>query len=150
VEAFADASGRRRRTCSLCLERAREVNRRYRDTIGRAGVRAANLKVKYGISVEEYDALRVKQQFRCAICKRHEDEIPVALSGRPRQDGSPTAEAFKLGVDHCHNSRRVRGLLCVSCNAAIGHFRDNENALLGALDYLGFQVQILHANRDTP
>jgi hypothetical protein len=41
-------------------------------------------------------------------------------------------------VDHCHHSRRVRGLLCVGCNAAIGHFSDNPQALRAALTYLGF------------
>jgi transposase-like protein len=136
---FGGASGRRHRSCLPCRELAREVNRRHRDKIGPAGVRAANLRVKYGISVEEYEALRVRQDFRCAICKRHEDEIPASMSGRPRSDGLPSAESFTLGVDHCHDSRRVRGLLCVGCNAAIGHFRDNEQALLGALAYLGFR-----------
>ena len=84
-----------------------------------------------------YDALRVKQNFRCAICRTHEDEIPPAPSGRPRLDGKPTAEAFRLVVDHCHNSRQVRGLLCAGCNAAIGHFRDNGLVMLAALEYLG-------------
>ena len=100
-------------------------------------MRAANLRDKYGISVEAYDALRAEQGYRCAICHRHEDELPAVTAGRPRKDGQPTATAFKLGVDHCHNSRRIRGLLCVGCNAAIGHFRDDEATLRAALVYLG-------------
>jgi hypothetical protein len=137
-EAFISPSGKQLRSCRRCLEAAREISRRYRSRIGASGVRAANLKDKYGISVETYDALRAKQDYRCAICKRHEDEIPATASGRPRLDGLPTAAAFKLVVDHCHHTRRVRGLLCAGCNAAVGHFRDDEAALLAALAYLGF------------
>jgi hypothetical protein len=51
-------------------------------------------------------------------------------------DGRPTAEPFKLVVDHCHDLRRVRGLLCASCNSAIGHFRDSDATLRAALEYL--------------
>jgi recombination endonuclease VII len=51
-------------------------------------------------------------------------------------DGLLPAPAVKLVVDHCHRPRRVRGLLCVGCNAAIGHFRDDKAALLVAIAYL--------------
>ncbi|GAA2484092.1 hypothetical protein Ahu01nite_010800 [Winogradskya humida] len=95
-----------------------------------------NLRAKYGISVAEYDSLRAKQGYRCAICQRHEDDIPVVASGRPRRDGSPSAPAFKLTVDHCHTSLRVRGLLCSGCNAGLGSFRESVPALLAAVSYL--------------
>lgn len=56
--------------------------------------------------------------------------------GPARSDGTPPAVAFKLVVDHCHTTRRVRGLLCVGCNAAIGHFRDDVATVESALAYL--------------
>ncbi|MFC7275010.1 endonuclease VII domain-containing protein [Paractinoplanes rhizophilus] len=133
---FVGASGKERKSCRPCLDRAAEANRRRRRLIGAAGVRAANLREKYGISVEEYDALRERQGYRCAICRRHEDELPATAAGRPRRDGLPSAVAVKLVVDHCHRTRRVRGLLCVGCNAAIGHFRDDEETLRSAIAYL--------------
>jgi peptide methionine sulfoxide reductase MsrB len=135
---FISPSGKPLKSCRACLDIAREDNRLRRARIGPAGVRAANLRDKYRISVEEYDALRANQGYRCAICQRHEDEIPASTAGRPRFDGRPTAAAFKLVVDHCHTTRRVRGLLCAGCNAAIGHFRDDEATLRAALTYLGF------------
>ncbi|MBM2616135.1 endonuclease VII domain-containing protein [Actinoplanes sp. LDG1-06] len=107
-----------------------------RERIGPAGVRAANLREKYGISVEDYDRMRAGQRYRCAICGRHEDDLPASKAGRPRLDGLPTAIAFKLVVDHCHDTGRVRGLLCVGCNAAIGHFRHDEATVRAALAYL--------------
>ena len=135
--AFASAAGRPHKTCRQCRDRARRENRERRERIGAEGVRADNLRTKYGISVAQYDALRAAQGYRCAICGRHEDDIPAAARGRPRLDGRPTAAPVKLVVDHCHDSRRVRGLLCAECNSAIGYFRDNGRALLAALDYLG-------------
>jgi hypothetical protein len=136
VDAFLAPGGGRHKTCQRCRDRSRQENRQRRQRIGAEGVRADNLKSKYGISVEQYDALRMAQGYRCRICGRHEDEIPWVRLGRPRLDGRPTAEPFKLVVDHCHDSRRVRGLLCAGCNSAIGHFRDNLPALRAALAYL--------------
>ena len=135
-EAFLAPGGLTHKTCRPCRDRARQDNRQRRDRIGAEGVQAENLRTKYGISVQEYDLLRAAQGYRCAICRRHEDEIPGVRLGRPRLDGKPTAEPFKLVVDHCHDSRRVRGLLCTGCNSAIGHFRDDPAALRAALAYL--------------
>lgn len=135
-EAFTSTSGKELKSCRPCRDFARDTNRRMRSRIGADGVRAANLRVKYGITPQQYDALREQQEYRCAICRRHEDELPATAAGRPRSDGLPTATAFKLVVDHCHDSGRVRGLLCVGCNAGIGNFRDDEATLLRAAGYL--------------
>ncbi|MEV0726696.1 endonuclease VII domain-containing protein [Micromonospora purpureochromogenes] len=95
-----------------------------------------NLRTKYGITQEEYDARRAAQDHRCAICGVHEEDIPASTAGRPRMDGKATAAAVRLVVDHCRSSKRVRGLLCTGCNAALGHFRDSPETLTAALRYL--------------
>ena len=41
-----------------------------------------------------------------------------------------------LAVDHCHNKGEVRGLLCYSCNIALGLFKDDINKLKSAISYL--------------
>ncbi|XVU30335.1 endonuclease domain-containing protein [Actinoplanes sp. CA-054009] len=43
---------------------------------------------------------------------------------------------MELVVDHCHTSHTVRGLLCVACNAAIGHVRDDPEVAAAADVYL--------------
>lgn len=61
--------------------------------------RAADLRYHYGISLEAYDAMLVRQAGKCAIC------------GRADQ---------MLVVDHNHVTGAVRSLLCHLCNAMIG------------------------------
>jgi transposase-like protein len=133
---FVSAAGKPLLTCQKCRDRSKRELRERREQLGSDGVRAANLRTKYGITAAQYDSLREAQNFRCAICGRHEDELPATAAGRPRLDGRPTAPAFKLVVDHCHQSGRVRGLLCVGCNAALGNFRDDPAVLKAALNYL--------------
>lgn len=43
-------------------------------------------------------------------------------------------------VDHHHATGAVRGMLCFSCNAALGHFRDEPEVLRRAADYLERRV----------
>lgn len=101
--------------------------------------RETNLKRLYGITPEEYDALRAKQDYRCAICSRHEDELPDRKSGRPRLDGKPSAEAVRLQVDHDHETNAIRGLLCWQCNTGIGCFEDQPDRLASAITYVSVQ-----------
>ncbi|MEU7934145.1 endonuclease domain-containing protein [Micromonospora echinofusca] len=39
-------------------------------------------------------------------------------------------------MDHCHNSRQVRGLLCGECKIGLGAFKDSPEALMAAARYL--------------
>lgn len=83
--------------------------------------RAAIRKRKYGISPSEYAALYDAQGGACAICRR-------TTSGRK--------DSTELCVDHCHTSNQIRGLLCHSCNRALGLLRDNTESLKRAIEYL--------------
>lgn len=77
--------------------------------------RAAYLKRTYQLTIEEYELIKTIQEGRCAIC----------LLKKPR-----------LVIDHCHNSDKIRGLLCTTCNAGIGQFNDNVGLLFEAIKYL--------------
>ena len=39
-------------------------------------------------------------------------------------------------VDHCHQTKKIRGLLCHSCNSGLGYFKDNIENLKQAIEYL--------------
>lgn len=82
------------------------------------------LKHKFNITKEDYDKMLLQQNNKCAICNR--EEMTKGRSGKIR----------KLSVDHCHDSNKVRGLLCGKCNTALGLFEDDTNVLKQAIDYL--------------
>jgi len=86
--------------------------------------RAAHLKRKFGITAAQYDAMLASQGGVCAIC-----------GDAPKDDVS-------LHVDHEHESGRVRGLLCMRCNNALGLFKEDEELLWSALTYLGADRRI--------
>ncbi|MEC3917354.1 endonuclease VII domain-containing protein [Nocardia sp. CDC160] len=122
--------GPRAPLCAACYQRARRARQ------GPAVARRANLWSKYRITVDQYDALRASQDFRCAICGVHESEVDMShVGGRPRKDGREL-EKMPLAVDHDHRTGAVRGLLCPRCNAGIGNFADDPSRLWAAVAYL--------------
>jgi hypothetical protein len=123
-----------RAACATCRAQEREQTRRVEAGVSKS--REKSLWTRSRITPEEYDAMRAAQDYRCAICRRHESELPNLRAGRPRLDGSPPAEGVRLVVDHCHNSTKVRGLLCVACNSAIGQMEDSTDRLAAAIRYL--------------
>ena len=86
--------------------------------------RAKFIKRVYGLDWETYTAMYEKQKGGCAICK-----TPIGLYGAEGQ-------APVLHVDHCHETEKVRGLLCRTCNVGLGHFKDNATVLRLAAEYL--------------
>lgn len=81
--------------------------------------RVSNLKRKFNLSIEDYNKMFFDQKGRCKICDKHQNQFKKALA-----------------VDHCHTTGKIRGLLCASCNTAIGHLKDDVNLLAKAINYL--------------
>ena len=69
----------------------------------------------YGLSLNEYNALVNKQDGNCAVC---------------------LSNCERLYVDHDHQTEKVRGLLCQTCNTGLGMFQENVDTLLQAVKYL--------------
>ena len=83
----------------------------------RGSARAMHLHYRYGLTVEQYDALLEQQDYRCAACRTHEKDAP---KGRLHVDHD---HACCSGRDSC--GQCIRGLLCQSCNQALGHLKDD-------------------------
>jgi hypothetical protein len=100
-------------------ERYAERIKAYKDS-GRKAIadRKSHLKRKYGITLEQYDAMLAAQGGVCAICS----EKPGDLT---------------LHVDHDHTTGAVRSLLCIRCNNALGLFQESQFLFQAAADYLG-------------
>ena len=99
--------------CKSCKNKrySTRYSKTYRDT---------RLKKLYNLKVGEYDNMLKAQQGLCKICQSSE-------TGRGDQ---------WLVVDHCHETNQVRGLLCNTCNRALGLFKDNVTTLQKAISYL--------------
>ena len=93
-----------------------EAGRRYRRTIkGKKPSRKNNAKRNYGISLEEYERLRALATY-CPVCG-------VELM---EKSGSGASKH----LDHNHLTGVIRGILCADCNLALGHMKDNVEAIL--------------------
>jgi len=75
---------------------------------------------QYGITLEQYNLMLEDSNHSCRIC------------GYSNMDDK---KMFPV-IDHCHNSLKVRGILCSNCNLALGKFKDDTLLLENAIYYL--------------
>lgn len=93
-------------------------NKKHRQDYKKRVGRAQALKCKYGITLEQFQALLASQDNKCAICR------------------NPFANSKDAHVDHCHKTQLVRGVLCYRCNHGLGKFLDNPTFLESAASYV--------------
>ena len=114
--------------CNICKEcrskiipSARTKEARHQQYLKvKEKVREWGIVKRYGITLKQYNEMLVKQNYLCAICDKHQSESHKGLH-----------------VDHCHDTDKIRGLLCSSCNLAIGQLKHNITILTKAIKYLG-------------
>lgn len=82
-------------------------------------IRDRILQRKFGITLAQYNEMLEKQGGKCKICK-----------------ADPKTLSKDLAVDHCHNTGKIRGLLCIACNTALGKLKDSPELLRVAISYL--------------
>ena len=88
--------------------------------LGSSESRRLNLWKKYKLTIEDVELMIDNQGGGCAICG-HSDRKSNTI--------------FPC-VDHCHDTGRVRGVLCQKCNAGIGLLGDDITTIERALEYL--------------
>jgi len=71
------------------------------------------------ISNEEYEGLMINTH--CNICHK---------------------ELERKCIDHCHETKKIRGVLCHNCNTALGLFKDNVKVMQNAIQYLEQSKQL--------
>lgn len=77
--------------------------------------RRCYLKKTYGITIEQFNDMKISQQGRCAICN-HEPKL--------------------MHIDHNHATGQIRELLCNNCNRGIGHLKESIEILMSSIRYL--------------
>lgn len=113
-----------RPSCIACEKKYRSENKHIKkqwQLKNRHKDRNSHYKRNYGITLDDYNELLKSQHNKCAICKSTETKNKLTKY---------------LVVDHCHESSKVRGLLCDKCNTALGAFDDNIDTLKEAIKYL--------------
>lgn len=96
----------------------KEYRTKNRETILKRG-RNNHYKSKYGITLDQRDAMLVAQGNACKTCGSKDP-------GNKRG----------WQVDHCHATGKVRGVLCHPCNTGIGLARENIETLRNWISYL--------------
>ena len=118
VTEFWKRRGKPRVLCSVCdAKKMKEWGKANPDKI-KAHDRAKNYKVKYGITVADYDRILAAQGGVCALCQ-----------------GLEILDRHYC-VDHNHTTGIVRGLLCYRCNSGLGVFGDDIEGLQRVVEYL--------------
>jgi hypothetical protein len=107
------------------LARTKINERRRKDYKSDGGQRKSinrkySLKNLYGLTSADVERMLEAQNHSCKICGLFEGDAPKC----------------RLFIDHCHKTKKVRGLLCQNCNSAIGHLKDNIDNLYAAIEYL--------------
>lgn len=124
-EVYVDITEKR---CCKCKS-VKDISKFYKNKLSKdrynsncikcSEVKSSNYNIsKYGLTKLEYTELLDSQDFKCAICNE--------------TNGDHT----RLFIDHDHNTGKVRGLLCHTCNAGLGMFKDSTMLLLVAATYL--------------
>lgn len=78
--------------------------------------RRKRFEYEYNLTVEQVQEMKESQDHKCLIC----------------------GKTKFLVVDHCHTNNRVRGMLCSTCNSAIGFFDEDEDIFLSAIKYINY------------
>lgn len=108
------------KSCSNKAQRSLAKRRREEDPVKWSQYRRDKLlKSAYGMTQEDFDRMLESQDGGCAVCGVTENQVTDVMF-----------------VDHCHDTGKVRGLLCSLCNSGIGKLQDNPEIILKAYRYL--------------
>jgi len=75
---------------------------------------------KYGLTLTQFRKMMEEADHKCQICGHSDQSDP---------------NMFPV-IDHCHDTGKVRGVLCMNCNMGIGKLRDSVSTLEAAIAYL--------------
>lgn len=99
-------------------ERRQQILGYQKTETGRAVKARSKRKSRYGITEDQFQEMLRRQNSACACCL------------------VPFVPEYHAQVDHCHATRKVRGLLCRPCNLALGFLGDNPAAMRALAAYV--------------
>ena len=96
------------------MERAYRQSKPYKDYDW-----SRHIAKKFGISEFQYNEMQIAQKNCCQICSINQKD-----------------SKRRFAIDHNHSTGKIRGLLCQTCNQAIGMLKENKDILYSAIKYL--------------
>lgn len=118
---FYRSANRRTSYCKACIRKAATAWRTANPERQKASVKKWQVKQRYGLTMEQYEAMKSSQGGVCALCK---------------QTPKPDRLGRGLVIDHDHATGLARALLCFPCNTGLGHFKDDPTRLRAAVEYI--------------
>lgn len=122
-----DASFAQSQMSKSCPSRCKECVKNYHDEWVRKNPnpyerskRRHHVMRKYGVTLEHVEQTIAQQGGVCGICRTEKIDV----------------RGYRNHIDHCHESGEFRGVLCFSCNAGLGNFKDDIAKLKFAISYL--------------
>lgn len=101
---------------------------KFNNALSRAKSSEKARKRNSGFTAEIYQITLHIQKNRCAICQVSFEKMPP----------------HRIHADHCHTTKRPRGILCGNCNQALGLMKDSIERLLAAANYLShFPLELI-------
>jgi hypothetical protein len=112
------------KTYSWCKDCMKENTHDWRmNRGGKLKEKERNLK-RYGLTMKDYQSMLTSQNHVCAICHN------------PETFKSRNHTIAQLAVDHCHQTGKIRALLCRRCNQLLGQVNDDVHMFQVCIDYL--------------
>ena len=133
---YRKENGKHRSLCNLCLSEYRKkryspeywsaYNIKNKKRVNNSSRKNShrNILEKKGLTEQEISDMYDKQNGKCAIC-----EIAIQKWGEGKNKD-------KACIDHNHQTNKIRGLLCASCNLGIGELKEDTKILENAIKYL--------------
>lgn len=102
-----------------------EILQYKRDSYCPVAKKNYDLQKKYGITLDDFMGMYEHQNGCCKVCKQAVEKFSTS---KQKQDAAV--------VDHCHVTGKVRGLLCQTCNRALGLLNDDLQLIRRLAEYL--------------
>ena len=109
-------------SCKLCSDLWRKQDRKDNPKKYQKAYLKANLRNGYGLTINDLQKMIDSQNGLCLGC------------GKPAENTNRNNK--RLHIDHDHKTGKIRGLLCIKCNRALGLVNENVDILLNLIKYL--------------
>jgi hypothetical protein len=119
LESYYDRVGTKDGKRRICIDCHKIKSAASKAKKGPLEFRDEWLKAYYGITTIDYNKMLLLQNGLCKICSVSQLDLETPLV-----------------VDHDHKTMKIRGLLCDSCNKALGYMQDKINSFQKAITYL--------------